>query len=467
MLRYEDFHSRLVRAVVGVAVVGMLWAPGTAWSQAPESTLPAAAQSASPDFQSSDAEASAANSEKEKKDGKAEPSASRHEQPVRPLAGEDTKVKVKEGEDLYKFARHHEFGLEHIAWANGLPTELDVGDKGELTLPERRVLPANPPENGLVINLPERGIYHFQNGKLAEFYPVTIGQNGRFETPTGEFKILDLSVNPEWRVPKWAQDKYKDEVVKPGEDNPLGDRWMGLTTDGLGIHSTVSPMYIGDAVSHGCLRMYPPQARELFEKLEVGTPVRIEYEPVKVGRDEDGNYYLAVFPDVYRELDMKAEIQKTLEAANLAPLHEEDLANLLKQPSGLAERLDVPVAQVDDTETETEAVATTSGTEPEAEQGWLSGLLGRIGWLDWFGSDESAEAEAEAGTVTTDTTADADAEADTTAATEVDADTQAAGAESEFTRLAADEEEVAGTEDPESGVAEQDAVTEEGAQEDR
>lgn len=414
--------SRVLHAAAAAAVLGMLWAPGAAWTQTPEESPTAAAQTESEDFQASDAKASAANAEAEKKDGKAEPSERRHRQPVRPIVGEDSTVKVKEGEDLYKFARHHEFGVEHVAWANGLPTELSTADRAELVLPERRVLPANPPEDGIVVNLPERGLYYFQDGKLADFYPVTIGQNGRFETPTGDFQVLDLSINPEWRVPKWAKDKYKDEIVKPGEDNPLGDRWIGLTTDGLGIHSTMSPMYIGDAVSHGCVRMYPPHARELFDKLEEGVPVRIEYEPVKLGRDESGNYFLAVFPDVYQELDMKAEIQRTLEAAGLAPLQDEDLAKLLEQPTGLAERLDVPVAQ-----RESEGSDTVAMTEPAdaPQEGWLSGLLSRIGFLDFFRGGDSAATETATGV-------------------ESEADPAAAG---EFTRLHEDDADLEASED--------------------
>ena len=42
-----------------------------------------------------------------------------------------------------------------------------------------------------------------------------------------------------------------------------------------GIHGTDKPWSIGQAVSHGCVRMYNQDAEELYGKVPVGTPVRI------------------------------------------------------------------------------------------------------------------------------------------------------------------------------------------------
>ena len=61
----------------------------------------------------------------------------------------------------------------------------------------------------------------------------------------------------------------------PGPGNPLGTRWMGLSSPGVGIHGTPESGSIGYSESHGCIRMLIPQAEWLFDHVTVGTPVFI------------------------------------------------------------------------------------------------------------------------------------------------------------------------------------------------
>jgi lipoprotein-anchoring transpeptidase ErfK/SrfK len=64
-------------------------------------------------------------------------------------------------------------------------------------------------------------------------------------------------------------------VVPPGPDNPLKARWMGFL-GGAGIHGTDDVGSLGGAASHGCVRMSIPDVIELYERVDVGTPVYIE-----------------------------------------------------------------------------------------------------------------------------------------------------------------------------------------------
>ena len=48
---------------------------------------------------------------------------------------------------------------------------------------------------------------------------------------------------------------------------------MGFDWGGVGIHGTNAPWTVGSAASHGCMRMVTGQVEELFELVEVGTPV--------------------------------------------------------------------------------------------------------------------------------------------------------------------------------------------------
>lgn len=218
---------------------------------------------------------------------------------ARQVVGTDRVHVVQLGENLYSIAKSYGLAIEHLAFANNLsPDSISVAAGTELMVPNRRVLPANPPSSGLVVNLPERGVYLFRAGSFVKFYPIAIGQPGRFATPQGNFTIANKTVDPVWLPPEWAN--MGEEPVPAGPNNPLGDRWIGLSTPGIGLHSTTSPMSIGQAVSHGCMRMYPASVHELYDRVQVGWPVRIEYETAKVGYDEEkGVYCLVTFPDVY------------------------------------------------------------------------------------------------------------------------------------------------------------------------
>ncbi len=95
-----------------------------------------------------------------------------------------------------------------------------------------------------------------------------------FPTPTGRFYVYEKVQDPTWLPPKsdWAKDA---KPVDPGPDNPLGSRWIGLDWGGVGIHGTNAPWTVGSAASHGCMRMETSQVEELFNLVEVGTPVVI------------------------------------------------------------------------------------------------------------------------------------------------------------------------------------------------
>ena len=106
-----------------------------------------------------------------------------------------------------------------------------------------------------------------------EAFGVATGQS-QYPTPLGRFRVVVKWKNPWWYPPNsaWAKDL---EPVPPGPGNPLGTRWMGISSPGVGIHGTPEPGSIGYSVSHGCIRMRIPDAEWLFEKVPVGTTVFI------------------------------------------------------------------------------------------------------------------------------------------------------------------------------------------------
>jgi lipoprotein-anchoring transpeptidase ErfK/SrfK len=110
--------------------------------------------------------------------------------------------------------------------------------------------------------------------KLAETYTVAVGQEG-LETPEGLYQIEAMEENPVWNVPEsdWAGD-LAGQTIPPGPSNPIKARWMAIY-EGAGIHGTEETSSLGTAASHGCVRMSIPDVEELYDQVEVGTPIYI------------------------------------------------------------------------------------------------------------------------------------------------------------------------------------------------
>jgi lipoprotein-anchoring transpeptidase ErfK/SrfK len=114
----------------------------------------------------------------------------------------------------------------------------------------------------------------FRDLKLAQEYTIAVGQVG-YDTTGGLYDIQSKQVNPTWYVPdeEWAGD-LAGTTVPPGPDNPLQARWMGFN-GGAGIHGTSDIGSLGSAASHGCIRMAVPDVVNLYDQVDVGTPVYI------------------------------------------------------------------------------------------------------------------------------------------------------------------------------------------------
>jgi lipoprotein-anchoring transpeptidase ErfK/SrfK len=137
------------------------------------------------------------------------------------------------------------------------------------------VLPTTPPvaaDRRIEISLSRRRLTLFQGRQALKTYPVAVGKSG-WQTPLGQFQVRQMFENPPWRNPFTG-------VVIPGGtgDNPLGRRWIGFWTDGknwVGMHGTPKPSSVGQAASHGCIRMFNRDIEELFTKVAIGTPVKV------------------------------------------------------------------------------------------------------------------------------------------------------------------------------------------------
>ena len=126
-------------------------------------------------------------------------------------------------------------------------------------------------DTSLTVDLSDRTVYLYRDRKLMASYRVAVGQPG-WETPVGSFRIRQMVKNPVWQHP------ITDEIFPPGDVNPLGVRWIGFAAEEhmkLVFHGTTGESSIGQAVSHGCLRMKNRDVTALFSQVSLGTVVTV------------------------------------------------------------------------------------------------------------------------------------------------------------------------------------------------
>lgn len=99
-----------------------------------------------------------------------------------------------------------------------------------------------------------RTLYLYKNGVLIKKYPVAVGTPAT-PTPLGHWTITQKGL--------WGEQ--------------FGGHFMRLSIPkGIyGIHGTDMPESISKAVSHGCIRMFNNDAKELYDMVPIGTPVNV------------------------------------------------------------------------------------------------------------------------------------------------------------------------------------------------
>jgi lipoprotein-anchoring transpeptidase ErfK/SrfK len=173
------------------------------------------------------------------------------------------------------FHPHPGHRLQLVATQVLIRDELLAGTRGTIVAP-LHVLKAPGVKNEaiIVVHRSLNRLVLFRGTHWVRAFPVATGQ-AIYPTPLGRFSIIVKEKNPWWYPP--TQDAWAAGLkpVPPGPGNPLGTRWMGLSTPGVGIHGTSEPWSIGHSESHGCIRMQVPDAEWLYKRVRVGTPVFI------------------------------------------------------------------------------------------------------------------------------------------------------------------------------------------------
>ncbi|MEJ7594555.1 MAG: L,D-transpeptidase family protein [Planctomycetaceae bacterium] len=164
---------------------------------------------------------------------------------------------VDYGETLGSIAKKYDVPWQYLARLNRIdPDELQAGQQLKVV--------RGP--FGAVVDLENFCLTVHAHGWYVHQYPVGTGaENG---TPTGKFTIEEKLENPAWYNPEGGV------VDADDPENPLGEFWLGLG-DHIGIHGTIDPHSIGQAISRGCIHLDDQNIEEVFALLTVGSEVLI------------------------------------------------------------------------------------------------------------------------------------------------------------------------------------------------
>jgi len=220
------------------------------------------------------------------------------------IVGGEFTYAVQPGDSLTSISARFGVDLHVLAEGNGLKASDRLQASRALKIDNRHIVPVVE-DSDLVINIPQRMLFHFDHGQIACACPIAAGSPG-WRTPVGTFEIMLKEEKPTWDVPASIQEEMRRSGkavlthVPPSPENPLGEYWIGLNLPGIGIHGTSAPTSIYKLATHGCIRLHPEDIRDLFSKVEVGMRGRVIYETVLVVRTED-SIFLEVHPDAYQK----------------------------------------------------------------------------------------------------------------------------------------------------------------------
>lgn len=267
------------------------------------------------------------------------------------LVGSASTYTVVSGDTIRLVAAKLGVSRQHLIRRNNLDEKayLKIGQK--LAYNNRKIIPQKI-KDGIIVNIPDRTLYLFKQGKVTASLPVAVGvatktEKYDWQTPTGKFKITAKMKDPTWHVPPSIQSEMEEhgkEVVTsvpPGDKNPLGKYAIKTSIPGILIHSTTKPWSIYSFASHGCIRVYPEQMEEFFKEVKVNTHGEIIYKPVKLAVTEEGRVFLEVHRDVYKKTtNLASEAKRMIEKQNLSGRVDwKKVEAILLRKTGIAEEI--------------------------------------------------------------------------------------------------------------------------------
>jgi lipoprotein-anchoring transpeptidase ErfK/SrfK len=153
----------------------------------------------------------------------------------------------------------------------------------------QKKLEALTPANGyMVVNTSDNHFFLYKGKQLIRTGVCSTGKNVRlvsaegentFYTPKGLRKVLRKQPDPVWKKPNWAF--KEDGLPVPSANDPsryetgtLGKYKLELG-NGYMIHGTIYKRFIGQSVTHGCIRLLDDDLEAVYKTMEIGSKVYI------------------------------------------------------------------------------------------------------------------------------------------------------------------------------------------------
>ncbi len=185
-----------------------------------------------------------------------------------PFQGEYT---VQSGDLLSKIARPLDVPYQFIARINGVqPNRIRVGQTLKTI---KGPIHATVSKSRFEIDLYLGGLPGTSGSMYLWSYPVGLGADS--STPTG---LWEVTRGSKLENPQWTNPRTSEVYAADNPENPLGERWIGLTGIGgdalgqpsYGIHGTIEPDTIGTNASMGCVRLLDDDIEAVYEMLYEG-----------------------------------------------------------------------------------------------------------------------------------------------------------------------------------------------------
>ena len=145
-----------------------------------------------------------------------------------------------------------------------------------------------PTDAYIVINTSDNHFYLYKGKQLIRDGRCSTGKNEKllsekgdntFYTPQGVRKVLRKQPNPVWAKPNWAFIEEGLPIPPPGHASRFEAGTLGAYKLELGngymIHGTIYKRFIGQSVTHGCIRMLDEDLETIYKTLAVGSKVYI------------------------------------------------------------------------------------------------------------------------------------------------------------------------------------------------
>jgi len=147
-----------------------------------------------------------------------------------------------------------------------------------------------PGDAYLIVNTSENHFYLYKGKELIRHGLCSTGKNQKlvsvernytntFYTPQGVKTVKGKQKNPVWAKPNWAFIEEGLPIPPPGHPSRFESGTLGaykLTLgDGYMIHGTIYKRFIGQSVTHGCVRLLDDDLEAVYNSLQIGSKVYI------------------------------------------------------------------------------------------------------------------------------------------------------------------------------------------------